>query len=242
MKLNTIYTTFQGEVNRFGIGSPSIFVRLQGCHLRCYKKSLGELCDTPEALRKPTEKDEFDRIFAQIEKTAQETGIKIITLTGGDPLWNEEADLVEFFTKLTDAGYYISVETSGTISWLPYTQISSNISWVLDYKLPSTGVKANICSKYFDSLHLRMLNKKDFIKFVVYDEADMEQTIKVVRVISETTNAKLAVGAYWGGKLSALDIFNRLKDEKLLDKTVMNFQVHKLIIDPNFKATIPVEI
>ena len=38
MKLNNIYTTFQGEVNAFGIGMPVIFIRLQGCHLRCYKR------------------------------------------------------------------------------------------------------------------------------------------------------------------------------------------------------------
>ena len=71
MFLNTIYTTFQGEVNPFGIGFPVIFLRLQGCHLRCYKKTLGVLCDTPEGLDKPIAETKISYIFAEIEKVSE---------------------------------------------------------------------------------------------------------------------------------------------------------------------------
>jgi organic radical activating enzyme len=51
LRLNTIYITYQGEVNHFGIGT-HVFLRLQGCPIRCYKDTMGVLCDTPEALEK----------------------------------------------------------------------------------------------------------------------------------------------------------------------------------------------
>lgn len=141
MKVNSIYSTFQGECNPFGIGQPVIFLRLQGCHLRCYKKTLGVLCDTPEALKKPLAVTELNSIFATVLEISKETGIKIITLTGGDPLWNTQEELQKLFVGLVERGFKVSIETSGTISWLPYSSISKDIFWVLDYKLQSSGVK-----------------------------------------------------------------------------------------------------
>ena len=50
LKVQTIYPAFMGEVNECGIGAPCVFIRLAGCNLRCYEKTRGCLCDTPEAL------------------------------------------------------------------------------------------------------------------------------------------------------------------------------------------------
>ena len=57
IKVNTIYPAFAGEVNAHGIGVPCVFVRLAGCNLRCYFKTKGILCDTPEALEMKNGKD-----------------------------------------------------------------------------------------------------------------------------------------------------------------------------------------
>ena len=241
MKVNSIYSTFQGECNPFGIGQPVIFLRLQGCHLRCYKKTLGVLCDTPEALKKPLAVTELNSIFATVLEISKETGIKIITLTGGDPLWNTQEELQKLFVGLVERGFKVSIETSGTISWLPYSSISKDIFWVLDYKLQSSGVKnSNVLFK--DPDHLQNLTEQDYIKFVIYDEADMIETISVVKGLHSKTLAILSVGAYWGGKLSTFEIFERLKTEGLLGNVTINMQTHKMAVSSNFTKKIPNDI
>ena len=241
MFLNTIYTTFQGEVNPFGIGYPVIFLRLQGCHLRCYKKTLGVLCDTPEGLDKPIAETKISYIFAEIEKVSEKYGIKVVTLTGGDPLWNKEEELIELFSGLVDRGFSICVETSGTISWLPYSVISNSIYWVLDYKLKSSGVK-NSSKLFSDSEHLQDLSEKDFIKFVIYDDDDLDEAISVVNNLKDKTLVNFAFGSFWGGKLTTFDIFNRVIDEGLLSCVSINMQTHKMAVSSNYNVEIPKEI
>lgn len=241
MKVNTIYCTFQGEVNPFGIGFPVIFLRLQGCHLRCYKKTLGVLCDTPEGLEKPVDKTEINSIFAEIEKVSEKYGIKVVTLTGGDPLWNKEEELIELFSGLVDRGFSVCVETSGTISWLSYSVISNNIFWILDYKLKSSGVK-NSDVLFKDPEHLQDLSEKDYIKFVIYDDADLDEAILVVKELKDKTLANFAFGSFWGGRLTTFDIFNRIKEEGLLSSICINMQTHKMAVSSNYNVEIPKEI
>lgn len=241
MKLNAIYSTFNGEVNRYGIGSPCIFLRLQGCHIRCYKRTLGILCDTPEALNKPKTSTEINSIFAEVDQARHDTGLRLVTLTGGDPLWNDEAELRALFTGLIDRGYTVSVETSGTLSWLPYNNISPNISWVLDYKLKSAGVK-NSEKLFTDTIHLESLREIDIIKFVVYDVNDFLQMRDAIRELHGKTKAQLAVGCYWGGLIEPFELFEMLKTEKLLDKIVFNMQTHKMAVSSDYKKEIPKKI
>lgn len=242
MLVNSIYATFQGEVNKFGIGHPVIFLRLQGCPIRCYKRTIGILCDTPEALKKPTEKTEVSGILDAVKTLSKETGIKIVTLTGGDPLWNNESELIELFKGLTNLGLSVSVETSGTISWLPYCNIDNNkIFFVLDYKLKSAGIKDGVT--LFDSdEHLTCLTNNDYIKFVIYDDEDLKEAVKVIGTLKHKTKAVLSVGAYWGGKISTLDIFKEFLNVNLAGNITINAQLHKLVVNPNMSSKIPLNI
>ena len=241
MLLNSIYPTFQGEVNAFGIGSPALFIRLQGCPIRCYKRTLGILCDTPEALKKPFAKSELNSIFAEVTKQSDQTKIKNICLTGGDPLWNDEKDIKELLQGLVDLDFNISIETSGTIDWTPYTSISSNIFWVIDYKLKSAGIK-NGTYLFKNYNNIKNLRSSDYIKFVIYDLDDLDEAVKVIREFKNNTIATLSVGCFWGGKLSTFDIFNRFKDEKLLGDIVINMQTHKMAIASDYKKEIPTNV
>lgn len=241
MHVNSIYSTFQGEVNRFGIGSPAIFLRLQGCHLRCYKRTMGILCDTPEALEKPKEEDDINGIIEKCVEERKRTGIKVITLTGGDPLWNDKGELMKLLAGLVDKAFYVNIETSGTIDWLPYTDISYKITLILDYKLKSAGIK-NAGDLFLKNSLLKSLHTEDFIKFVIYNLDDVEECIKVVDELAGKTKATLAVGAYWGGKLSTFDIFKIFEERKMLDRVVINMQAHKMAVSSNFNTSIPEKI
>lgn len=241
MKLNNIYTTFNGEVNNKGIGSPVIFLRLQGCHLRCYLKTLGVLCDTPEGLKKPEEMDNIRGIYEEVKSLSDGTGIKLITLTGGDPLYNKQEELEELFDLLIYEGKFeINVETSGTLSWLPYAYYPK-LHWVIDYKGKSAGVKLK--NLVLDREHLGTLDKDDYIKFVIYDDADFEECVESVEFIRGTgSKVNIAVGCYWGGKIEPLELFEKLKERKMLNKVTMNFQVHKMAVSSVYNKEIPKDI
>lgn len=240
MKLNNIYTTFNGEVNTKGIGSPCIFLRLQGCPIRCYAKTMGILCDTPEALKKSKDKDTPKSIIHKLNQERERTGLSFITLTGGDPLWNDENDLHELFTLFKDNGYHVSVETSGTISWLPYRKYT-NVDWVIDYKGASTGIDSKL-NLLLNSEHLNSLSDRDFIKFVVANNVnDYNEVVNFVK--STDTKAKIAVGTFWGSNtISTLSLFKLLKHDKLLSRVTINMQTHKLVVRPDYNATIPTDI
>jgi organic radical activating enzyme len=239
MKVNAIYSTFSGEVNPFGIGAPTIFLRLQGCPIRCYARTLGVLCDTPEALKKSKDSTDMDKIFKQLEDERSDTGINFITLSGGDPLWNDEETLKELFIGMLDRGFRVTVETSGTISWLPY--MFEGVYMILDYKLKSAGI-SNGTDLFFDLEHLRALRKEDYIKFVVHDLEDYTQFKFATEHLLDNTDAKIAVGSYWGGDLDTFALFELLKNDAMLGKVTLNMQAHKMAISSNYDKEIPQKI
>ena len=123
-KINEIFETIQGEGQY--TGTPSIFVRLQGCPVGC------SWCDTKQTW----EQDENDKVPAElmIAKTSddpkwsqmdessilelfQQQGYqaKHIVITGGEPCM---FDLQPLCQLLHDNGYSTQIETSGTFEIL----------------------------------------------------------------------------------------------------------------------------
>lgn len=233
MRIQEIYTAFMGEQNKYGIGAPAIFLRSAGCHLRCYKHTKGILCDTPLALEKDSGKEYslFD-LFHELNTLRRETGINLICFTGGDPLWRSPEQLDEFFAYTKYECYNVVVETSGTLDWTPFTKYD-NISWVIDHKLPSAGLKAS--SLVY--LKAGTLTSGDYIKFVVDTEEDIEETLRYIDELKHRTKAIFAVGPYWGSNtFSVADLFKRLaalgsfnQEVYNAPKIVMNVQLHKFV-------------
>lgn len=119
-QINEIFETLQGEATF--TGTPSIFVRLQGCPVGC------SWCDTkhtwtidPEKLvtidgiiGKPAESDCYaeqsaDELLALFEKL--EYRAKHVVITGGEPAM---FDLMPMCELLHQRGYSTQIETSGT--------------------------------------------------------------------------------------------------------------------------------
>lgn len=222
LNVNAIYPTFQGEVNVKGIGAPVIFVRLQGCHLRCYKDTLGVLCDTPEALegKEVIHNMSIFDITQKVNTIREETGISLICLSGGDPLWRTPDTVLALLTALVNNHFDVSIETSGTLSIKPYARIEG-VHFVLDYKTKSAGVKQKFIINEID-----LLKSTDFIKFVLYDTADYEEFKEVLPLLK--TKAQIGVGVYWGGKLGTMQLFSLLTKDGLLNKVQLNVQLHKM--------------
>jgi 7-carboxy-7-deazaguanine synthase len=103
LKVAEIFSSIQGEGLRQG--EPTLFVRLSGCNLEC------SFCDTKYAWRKGKDYSTV-QILEEIKKQRRRFPAKWVCLTGGEPLLQDMADLVQ---KLKEEKFKIQVETNATI-------------------------------------------------------------------------------------------------------------------------------
>ena len=151
LRLTEIFLSLQGESR--SVGWPTVFVRLTGCPLRC------QYCDTAYAFH-GGEWWELDAILAEVAKH----GVRHVCVTGGEPLAQKRC--IGLLKALCDAGYEVSLETSGAID---VSAVDPRVSRVVDLKTPgSKEVHRNLLS------NLPLLTARDQVKFVVCDRADYE--------------------------------------------------------------------
>ncbi len=102
--LSELYESIQGE--GLLVGTPSIFLRLQGCNLRC------SWCDQPESLSFTDKRTSFRDLLKEIKRLTP----KHVVITGGEPFAHKE---LPFIVKtLLEEGYSVQIETNGTL-WIP---------------------------------------------------------------------------------------------------------------------------
>lgn len=212
--VKTIYPAYMGEVNCKGIGSPCVFIRLSGCNLRCYKSTLGTLCDTPEALKmKCGTEMSVDEILLKVAYM----GTKLVCLTGGEPLLQ---DCTELLWALSKMNIHSVIETNGSVSIEKYKAIP-NVSFVMDWKSPSSGENNKMLSK-----NLELLGNNDFLKFVITTEVDYEDMLQVYR-LNPTRSYQIAVGIFWGKSLFGYsELIERLGEDNI--NVYLNCQQHKM--------------
>lgn len=149
LRLTEIFHSLQGE--SASVGWPTVFVRLTGCPLRC------RYCDTAYAF-KGGDWWEIDAILDEVGRYEA----LYVTVTGGEPL--AQPDCHRLLSDLCDAGYIVSLETSGA---LDVSHVDPRVIKVLDLKTPSSGeMDRNLYE------NLESLNPEDQVKFVIGDEAD----------------------------------------------------------------------
>lgn len=209
LRINTIYKAFMGEVNMFGIGAPCTFVRLAGCNLRCYYRTKGLLCDTPEALGVSGEEMTEEEILAMCST-------KLICLTGGEPLMQ---DVGAFLALADKMGYRVVVETNGTYSIEKYRQ-TPGVSFVVDRKSASSGESLRMTPDNYP-----LLNQNDFVKFVIDDEQDYAEALAFYNKW-KWAKFNIAVGLFWGAKVSYDWLINRMRQDDFV--AFLNMQTHKM--------------
>jgi 7-carboxy-7-deazaguanine synthase len=158
LKITEIFHSLQGEADTAGI--PTVFVRLTGCPLRC------QYCDTAYAFH-GGEWRSIDRILGQVA----EFGASHVCVTGGEPL--AQRNCLALLTRLCDAGYRVSLETSGA---LDITPVDQRVVRVVDIKTPGSGeVERNRLENLAD------LRASDLVKFVICDRRDYEWSVDFMR-------------------------------------------------------------
>lgn len=128
LAINQIYKAIEGEgVN---IGTPVVFVRLQGCAIGCVN------CDSKDTWQFSSTLYSTQEIINEIEKYKH---CQKISLTGGDPLDPiHKKGLLELLERLKQENYWVNIEASGQRFDADIFALVDFISW--DVKTPSTFV------------------------------------------------------------------------------------------------------
>lgn len=101
LRINEIFWSFQGEGLRAGV--PSIFLRLAGCQIKC------PYCDTKYAWDRGRSMP-LPEILDEIDKQKKKYPASQVVITGGEPL---EQDLAELVDSLKKKDFFIAIETNG---------------------------------------------------------------------------------------------------------------------------------
>ncbi|WP_149195569.1 7-carboxy-7-deazaguanine synthase QueE [Luteimonas suaedae] len=158
LKLTEIFLSLQGEAR--DAGWPTVFVRLTGCPLRC------QYCDTAYAFHG----GQWWEIDAILDEVAGHD-VRHVCVTGGEPLAQKRC--VALLRRLCDAGYRVSLETSGA---LDIGAVDPRVSRVLDIKTPGS---AEAHRNRWENLPL--LTAHDQVKFVLCGRADYEWAREMLR-------------------------------------------------------------
>jgi 7-carboxy-7-deazaguanine synthase len=157
LKISEVFLSLQGETSL--AGWPTVFVRLTGCPLRC------QYCDTAYAFHGGAWRT-IDELLAEVKGH----GVRHVCVTGGEPL--AQKPCLELLARLCDAGYVVSLETSGAID---VSGVDPRVVKILDLKTPASNeAPKNLWS------NLDHLDDKDQVKFVICDRADYDWAREVV--------------------------------------------------------------
>ena len=151
LRITEIFYSLQGEARASGL--PTVFVRLTGCPLRC------SYCDSEYAFYGGVKKS-LDDVLAEVASF----GARYVCVTGGEPLAQKVC--IPLLKALCDAGYEVSLETSGA---LDIAAIDPRVSRVVDIKTPGSSE-----SQKNRLENLALLTPHDQLKFVLCDRADFD--------------------------------------------------------------------
>ncbi|MCB1802847.1 MAG: 7-carboxy-7-deazaguanine synthase QueE [Gammaproteobacteria bacterium] len=203
LRITEIFHSLQGESATVGLRT--VFVRLTGCPLRC------GYCDTAYAF-KGGNWMELDAILAEVARHE----VRYVTVTGGEPL--AQAECLGLLRALCDAGYEVSLETSGA---LDVSDVDPRVVKIMDLKTPSSGESSK--NRYENIAHLL---PHDQVKFVIADEADYRWSCEQLAQHRLTDRCAVLFSPV-AGQMSASD----LADWIIRDRLDVRFQVqlHKLL-------------
>ena len=219
-KIAEKFVSINGESTK--AGQLAVFIRLCGCNLKC------SYCDTMWANEKnvPYTEMSIDEIINYIE----ETGVKNITLTGGEPLLEREGDIKELLIAMSaikDA--YVEIETNGSVALDKFLDIGDNVSFTMDYKLPGSGMEDKMCLDNF-----KVLRECDTVKFVSGSRTDLEKAKEIIEKYHLTGKCHIYISPVFG-RIEPVEIVDFMIENKMNDVN-LQLQMHKVIWDPDKKG------
>lgn len=217
-KVVEIFESINGEGRK--AGQLAVFVRFQGCNLNC------SYCDTRwanaanAAYTVMSEQEIYDRITA--------SGIKNVTLTGGEPLLQK--DIESLLLKLAaDKNLSVEIETNGSISLERFCRLNNAPAFTMDYKLPLSGMEKFMCLDNFN-----YLTAKDTVKFVAGDMEDLKRARTIIEKFSLTNKCAVYFSPVFGA-INLTDMVDFMKQYRL-NGINLQLQMHKIIWKPDARG------
>ena len=217
-KIAEIFESINGEGTL--AGQLAFFIRFTGCNLNC------SYCDTKWANVPDAKYTEMtaDEILSAVKKS----GIKNVTVTGGEPLIQQEIFLL--LETLCGDGRYVEIETNGSADVSEVVKIKGERpALTMDYKLPASGMESHMLTENF-----ALLEKKDTVKFVAGSRADLERALEIIREFRLTERCSVYISPVFG-EIEPAEIVDFMLENKLNGVNVQ-LQMHKFIWDPNARG------
>jgi len=211
LNINEIFYSIQGESTFAGL--PCVFIRLQGCNLRC------DWCDTDYAL--DIDEKKIIKSGKEIIEEVESYSCKFVCITGGEPLVQE--DVIPLMNYFIENQYLVSLETNG--SYL-LKDVDKRVKKIVDFKPPGSKM-----SKHNNFENINYLTLNDEIKFVIADKQDYfwaKEIIDKYNLLKKVNSILMSV------------VFDRLNFSELANWILkdglnvrLQLQLHKIIWDSN---------
>lgn len=212
------FVSINGEAK--AAGELACFIRFQGCNLNC------SYCDTKWANNKDAKYElmNADEIYEYIKKT----GVKNVTLTGGEPLIQEGIyELIKLLAS--DNSLRIEIETNGSVDLAKFINIEGNVTFTMDYKSPASNMEA-----FMNLDNMKLLRKNDSVKFVVSDLNDLNVAKKIIEKFNLDNRVTVFLSSCFR-EIEPEDIVNYMIDNNM-NKVKLQLQMHKYIWEPDRKG------
>ncbi|MFQ5817752.1 MAG: radical SAM protein [Terriglobia bacterium] len=229
MVVTEIFRSIQGESTY--AGRPCIFVRLTGCNLRCH------WCDTAYAFyggRQLSVEEVLEKVreFSGTDGQPCTSAVQgqrpeapgLVELTGGEPLL--QPDIYELAEKLLAEKFTVLIETSGECS---VGRLPVRVVKIVDVKCPGSGEAGR-----FDFENLKVLDRKDEIKFVLAGEGDYRWAREFLSAHRLTEIVDTVIFSPVFGALAPRPLAEWILRDRLPVR--LGLQLHKFIWDPEARG------
>ena len=215
------FISINGEGRR--AGELALFIRFAGCNLNC------RYCDTKWANQTVAYES---YTVEELLRLIKNSGVKNVTLTGGEPLLQEDMPILLNMLRMEPA-FRIEIETNGSVDITPFLGIggsnksSDNVTFTIDYKTASSGMEDRMCSSNYQKLR-----SLDTVKFVVGNRKDM---LKGKEIIGEYHLIEKGCAIYFSpcfGDIEPAAIVEFLVEQRMND-VKLQLQMHKYIWEPD---------
>jgi len=209
--ISEIFFSIQGESSLAGL--PCVFIRLQGCNMRCV------WCDTDYSLDVKVKGQLLS--IEEIEQIVEKYNCNYICVTGGEPLM--QSGTPKLLSYFCEKNYRVSLETNG---YYNLSGIDSRVKKVVDFKCPDSGM-----SKLNNFDNIDYITDNDEVKFVIASKEDYEWSKEVIvkyKLLDRTDNILMSVVF---GKVEPKELAEWILSDGL--KVRFQLQLHKFIWEPN---------
>jgi len=211
LKINEVFYSIQGESTKAGL--PCVFVRLTYCNIRCV------YCDTEYAFY-----EGVDRSIEEIIDTVNSYGCKLVEITGGEPLVQENVHIL--MSKLSDMGYEVMLETGGS---LPIENVDKRVKVIMDLKTPYSKMEKK--NRYEN---IQYLKPNDEVKFVIGSREDYDWAKEILNKYDLLNKVEQVLFSPVFDKVENVELANWILEDKL--NVRFQLQMHKYIWHPETRG------